>query len=113
MKSRRKKIEPILVVRGSVNGGCDPAMVMTTVASRVGGTGLPARVRVDTRRCKLGGSSIVLLRRVHAVSGGHLERGVNYLSGGVVLGISGDLRVDLKLFALWGVLMLDGVGVFF
>lgn len=97
IKDRRNKVQPILVVRGGMNGQRDPAIVYTTVASGVGGTGLPARVRVGTRLCKVRGSSIVLLRRLHAVSGEELGSGIYRLSSTVLSGIGRTLRVDLRL----------------
>ncbi len=107
VNSRRNNVHPILVIRGSINGGCDPAIVTTTVADRESGAGLPARVALNTRGYNLTGSSVILLRRMHAVSGGHLGRGVNDLSVGSVAGISGTLSIDFKLsvssanFAAW------------
>lgn len=99
INSRRKKVQPMLVVRGGVNGERDPAVVYTTVASGVGGTGLPARVRVYAGSCGVVGGSIVLLRRVHAVSGGELERCIYRVSRRQVGGVSRTVEVDLSLAA--------------
>lgn len=97
IKSRRNNIEPILVIRGSVKGGFSPAIVTTTVADRGSGAGLPARVRISTNRYNLTGSDVILLRRIQAVSGHHLHRGVNTLSNNSVNGIGRTLSISFKL----------------
>lgn len=97
MNSRRNKVEPILVIRGGINGQFDPAMVTTTVADRRSGTGLPARVPLRTSDSKLTGSDIILLRRMQAVSGGQLGRGVNAISRGSVGRVGGTVSVSFNL----------------
>lgn len=87
----------MLVIRGSMNGGCDPAIVTTTVADRGCGAGLPARVDISTMSYKLRGSSVILLRRIEALSGGHLGRHVKGLPASRVGGMGETLSMDFKL----------------
>lgn len=97
VNSRRGKCEPMLVVRGGMNGGRDPAMVVTTVADQMNmGTGLPARCFMGARN-KLRTPSVILLRRVQAVSGGQLSSCVNRLDSARVMGVGGTVYVDLNV----------------
>ncbi len=95
MKSRRNKGEPILIVRGSIKGLRDPAVIITVVSDGIRGDGLPARMVVGGNILPL--SSIMCTRRVEAVSGAQLLQCINTLPGRSVTGISGTLGVDVKM----------------
>ncbi len=86
----------MVVLRGGINGGCDAAIVMTPLADISGtGTGLPARCAVGTRG-NLRGPSVMLLRRVRAVSGRELRECVNGTDSGTLTNVRCTLTVDLK-----------------